>query len=605
MRIALCPVNPTVGDPEGNARLCEDAIGRAREAGADLAMLPELVIAGYPPRDLLRRASFVRACANAAKSLGERATRGISVALGCPLPLDHGLGVANGLVVFRDGAMVAYHDKRLLPTYDVFDEARYFEAGDRAVVVEIPSRDGAVTRVGLAICEDLWRGEDALSTQRYEGTEDPVGACVLAGARVIVAASASPFVIGKHARQMDVLRGHAARHGVVVCSVNQMGGNDDLVFDGSASAHAAGGGLAGENRRFSGEMLVVEVGEDGGARVIGGAARAETSTESSSDSSDRERLGGEAREVFDALVVGTRDYVRKTGHSSAIVGLSGGIDSALTCVIAARALGAENVTGVLMPSRYSSGHSVEDARDLAVRLGVRALTIQIEDAVNTLRAGVSPALHELGQVALGGSSAWGEYGREVSARSADLPVADIADENVQSRVRGTIVMALSNRTGAMVLTTGNKSEYAVGYCTLYGDMNGGLAVLLDLCKTRVYALSRWINANAEALDYVREPIPTRTIEKAPSAELRPDQTDQDSLPAYDVLDRVMEAYVERGEGAEKILSWPGCDADAAKKVLRLLRISEFKRFQAPVGIKLTRIAFGPGRRYPLANRWEA
>ncbi len=576
--LALCTMNPTVGDIARNAAIALARIVAARDAGADLVVLPELCISGYPPRDLLQQQGFVEACVQAARGLAAAAPD-VTVVVGTPAPREGG-GVANALFVLRGGGVVAEYHKRLLPTYDVFDEDRYFTPGDVPVVIDVPSRGVAGglsggtesshgTRVGLSICEDLWKGEDAGFASRYRGAPDPVAELVAAGARVLVSPSASPYVMGKGERHRDILAAHAKRHGIVVASVNQLGGNDELVFDGHAYVYGADGRLAASTPRFSGAMLLADVGEG----CAGGAAGA------------RAEEPEEIALVYRALTTGIRDYIAKNGFSKVLIGLSGGIDSALTAVLAAAALGPVNVTGVAMPGPYSSEHSVTDARDLATRLGVTCLTIPIAGPMEGFRDVLDPAMAAAGLARLG----------EV------LP--DVTEENLQSRLRGTTLMALSNRTGALVLTTGNKSELAVGYCTLYGDMNGGLAVLSDVSKQLVYALSRWINANCGELGFATPPIPVSTLEKAPSAELRPNQTDQDSLPPYEVLDRIIEAYVERRMSAAAIVAETGFDAALVARILRLIDRSEFKRAQAAVGLKVTSVAFGSGRRWPIAQRW--
>jgi len=559
VKIALAQINPTVGSIAHNATLVEQAIAHAREQSCDLVVLPELCISGYPPRDLVLRSDFVAACAAAAKRVGESATSGITAVIGTPLPLDDGR-VANSLLVFRDNVCLDYYDKRLLPTYDVFDEDRYFTPGNRAVVVDI-----AGVRVGLAICEDLWRGEDAGFASRYAGAADPVAAAVQAGAQMLVVPSASPYVLGKHDRHVSIIADHAKRHRIPVCSVNQVGGNDELIFDGRACVVSPDGSIVCRAPAFCEHLLVHEL----------GAGRA--------DGSEGE-LGVE-RNIVEALTLGVHDYLAKTGFTDAIIGLSGGIDSALTAAIAVRAIGADHVLGVSMPSRYSSEHSRSDAYELARRLGIRCLTVPIELAHGALHEAINPAFSEMGERLLGES----------------LP--DLADENLQSRLRGTILMTISNRTGAIVLTTGNKSELAVGYCTLYGDMNGGLAVLSDVPKTLVYRVARWMNAHPELCGFERSPIPEGTISKPPSAELAPDQKDSDALPEYDVLDAIIERYVERHESVETIVCQTGFDAAVVQRIARLIDVNEYKRKQMATGLKVTALAFGSGRRMPIARGW--
>ncbi len=563
MRVALAPLNPIVGDMAHNAGLIRGAIARAREAGAELVVCPELALCGYPPKDLLLQEGFIGAGVEAAREIGEKHTGGITAVFGAALPRDRSRPrgpIANSLLAYRDGKLLAWYDKRLLPTYDVFDEDRYFEPGDAAAVVEV-----AGTRVGLAICEDLWRGDDAGFSSRYAGAPDPVGELVAQGAKVIVAPSASPFVLGKTDKHRAIVRGHARAHGVHVASLNQLGGNDELVFDGHAIAYDPSGRLIAHGELFRGELTVVDL---GGARGL-----------------DEPEAEAEAL-LFDALVLGIRDYLGKTGFRSAILGLSGGIDSALTAVLGVAALGREHVRGVAMPGEYSSGHSREDAVELAERLGIACPVVPIDGAMRGFRGMLDPAFRALSLAPLG----------------ASLP--DLAEENLQSRIRGTILMAMSNRSGAMVLTTGNKSELAVGYCTLYGDMNGGLAVLSDVSKQWVYRLSRWINTNHASRGFSRAPIPERSLTKAPSAELRPNQTDQDSLPPYEVLDEIIERYVEGRQAPATIVRESGHDAATVARCVRMIDLSEYKRRQAAIGLKVTSVAFGTGRRFPVAQGWR-
>lgn len=560
MKIALAQINPTVGDVAGNGVLIVDAIARARKAQADLVVLPELSICGYPPKDLLLRSDFVEACAREAKRIGEQATSGITAVFGLPLALDDG-GVSNSLVAYSENAFVNYYDKRLLPTYDVFDEDRYFVAGSRSVVIDV-----AGVRVGLAICEDLWHGEDAGVASRYANRPDPVAATVKAGAQVIVAASASPYVLGKHDRHVQILCDHARRHRVTVCSVNQVGGNDDLIFDGRACVVSPQGRVIAQAAAFADDLIVHEVANDASGAVMPCG------------------FGPEGNAV-EALTLGVRDYFRKTGFGEAIIGLSGGIDSALTAAIAVRALGAKSVMGVAMPGPFSSGHALEDAQNVAERLGIRLLTIPIGSMCDVARDTIDRGLDDLGEQRLG------------------VALPDIADQNLQARARGLVLMTLSNRTGALVLTTGNKSEIAVGYCTLYGDMNGALAVLSDVPKTMVFRIARWMNEHAGELGLVRAPIPARTISKPPSAELAPDQLDQDSLPPYAMLDEIIERYVEQRQGGQTIIDETGFDEALVQRIVRLIDINEYKRKQLSIGLKVTTVAFGFGRRLPIARGW--
>jgi NAD+ synthase (glutamine-hydrolysing) len=568
MRIALAPINPTIGDVAGAEALITGAIGRAREAGADLVVLPELAVSGYPPRDLLLAEGFVQACAAAAKRIGKGATAGITAIFGCPLPVD-GAGVANSLLAYRDGKLLGWHDKRLLPTYDVFDEDRYFTAGDRAVVVDV----GGVG-VGLTICEDLWKGYDAGFSEQHQHAADPVAAVVRAGARLIVAPSASPFVLGKSLRHDAIVREHCLRHGVWIASVNQLGGNDELTFDGRATLRAPDGALAAAGGGFSDELVIAEF--DPAANSPGAERPA---PDPYTEQPDEWRL-------FCALKLGVRDYLRKTGFRTAIIGLSGGLDSAVTCAVAAAAIGADNILGVAMPGPFSSEHALADARELAERLGTQFAVLPIGDPVDAFRREIDPVFSALGARGLG----------------AQQP--DVALENLQSRCRGVTLMAISNRTGALLLTTGNKSELAVGYCTLYGDMNGGLAVLSDVPKTRVYQLARWLNASPVAAGFRGAPIPERTITKPPSAELAPNQFDQDTLPPYSVLDTIIERHVELRQSARRIVADTGIDAAIVERITRLIALNEYKRKQLATGLKVTTLAFGSGRRMPIAQGWR-
>ncbi len=584
MRLALAQINPTVGDLPGNARRIAEWVGKARAAGADLVVLPELCLCGYPPKDLLLMEGFVEACGREAKKLGESATAGITAVFGCPLPVDRkdpGAGVANSLLVYRDNSYVDDYDKRLLPTYDVFDEDRYFTPGDRAVVI---GTGGA--RVGLTICEDLWKGEDAGFAEKYRDAADPVGALAggAGGVDLIVSPSASPFVLGKGERHRRILRHHATKHGVWMASVNQVGGNDDLVFDGHAAVYGPDGSLMAAAPGFVEEMIVCEIG--GRAQGTGPATAGERRAQGTGEVRDPLLGAAEEELLFGALVLATRDYLHKTGHKAGIIGLSGGIDSAVTAAIAVAALGRENVLGVSMPGPYSSEHSKTDAMETARRLGMTCVTIPIGPPVEGFRGVLDRAFVAQGLQPLG------------------FRLPDVTEENVQSRVRGAVLMALSNRTGSMVLTTGNKSELAVGYCTLYGDMNGGYAVLCDVPKMQVYALAKWMNANPRACGFGGPPIPEGSITKPPSAELRPDQTDQDTLPPYAVLDAILERYIERHEAPGTIARETGIDAPTVTRVVRMIDVAEYKRKQLALGPKVTSVAFGTGRRFPIAQGWR-
>ena len=547
MRVALLQINPTVGDIAGNAALIAAAVAEARAAGADLAVTPELALVGYLPRDLLLSGTFVAQAWTRLEALARELAEGPPVLIGFPEPnpSDEGRPLFNSAALLRGGRVEQCFRKALLPTYDVFDEDRYFEPFLGAQTFELNG-----TRIGVSICEDIWNDRDFWKRRRYH--HDPVEELVHAGASVIVNLSASPFSVGKHRRREEMLSAMARKHHVPLLYVNQYGGNDDLVFDGRSCAFSADGTPLARGTSFDPDVLVCDLSQTTG---IGPA------TDLVSES-----------EVWRALVLGTRDYARKCGFTSVVLGLSGGIDSAITAAIAAEALGPEHVLGVLMPSPFSSQGSIDDSLALADNLGIHTLTLPIESAMQAIEGTLQGAF-------------------------ADT-TRDVTEENIQARIRGNLLMALSNKRGALLLTTGNKSELAVGYCTLYGDMSGGLGVIADVPKTMVYRVSQWLNDRER-----RAVIPTAIIDKAPSAELRPNQTDQDSLPPYDILDDILQRYVERHEPATAIVS-AGFDPATVHRVLRLVRIAEFKRKQAAPGLKVTDRAFGTGWRMPIAARYE-
>jgi NAD+ synthetase len=565
VRVALAQLNPTVGALDANAARMLDAAHRAAAEGADLIVFPELSICGYPPRDLLHAEGFTEDCVRAAHSLARAAPANLTVVLGTPLPAPTGTRLHNGLIAFRGGVEVARYAKRLLPTYDVFDEDRYFEPGTTPCVLTVAGR-----RVGLAICEDLWRGEDAGFASRYAGVPDPVADLVSHGAQIIAVPSASPFVVGKGLRHRKILEHHARAHNAWVLSVNQVGGQDDLIFEGHAAAIAPGGRLAAAATGFAEDLLLLDLDHPVPPNLP-----------------DPVRTTPEDRKLLDALCLGLRDYVTKCGFSDVVLGLSGGIDSALVAALAARALGPEHVLGVRMPGPFSSRGSLDDADALARALSIRLITIPIGPAFDALGASLDHAFDDLGTRRLG------------------RVMPDLTQENLQSRARGVIIMGVSNRTGALVLTTGNKSEAAVGYCTLYGDMNGGLAVISDVPKTVVYRLARLCNDDWRSLGFSCPPIPQASITKAPSAELAPDQTDQDSLPPYDVLDAIIERRVEHHQSVASIARATGFDESLVRRVCRMIDTTEYKRQQLATGLKVTSIAFGPGRRMPIAKRGPA
>ncbi|MBI1374469.1 MAG: NAD+ synthase [Phycisphaera sp.] len=563
MRIALAQINPTVGDVSGNAAIIDAAIARAADAKADLVVFPELALVGYPPKDLLLKPDVVDRCEQAITDIATRCN-GITAVIGYPCRSDRprGLGLYNAAAVCRDGNLAHRHVKHLLPTYDVFDESRYFEPGPPVDLTELHG-----TKLGISVCEDLWNDADMFNRQLYH--DNPIDDLAAAGAELFINCSASPFVVRKHAFRLQLFAHTAKRLGIPIVYVNQVGGNDELVFDGNSCVVDASGNVIAHAKDFEEDLLIVDM--PGADKIQNQKSKIENRRESPRD--------GMAA-VYAALVLGLRDYCRKCGFGKVVVGLSGGIDSAVTAVIGAAALGAANVTGVSMPSRYSSDHSRSDAQVLAENLGVAYHTVPIEPA----HVAMDGMLRDL-------------FGGELT---------DITAQNVQARLRGIILMGYSNQHGAMLMTTGNKSELAVGYCTLYGDMAGGLAVLSDVPKTMVYELARWMNTDACPLrvELGHDLIPGGTITKPPSAELKPDQVDQDSLPPYDVLDDIIERYVERHDPAKKIIADTGFDAETVLRVVTMIDRNEYKRKQTPPGLKITGRAFGFGRRMPIAQRWN-
>ena len=545
LKIALLQINPTVGDLAGNARLIEEAAGAARAKGAALAVTPELALVGYLPRDLLLSTGFVARSWLTLAELARNLPADIPVLVGLPEPnpSEEGRPLFNTAALVRGGTVEHRFRKALLPTYDVFDEDRYFEPFHGPQVLDL-----AGTRVGVSVCEDIWNDRDFWRRRRYH--HDPVEELVRAGAQAIVNLSASPFSAGKHGRREEMLGATARKYGVPIAYVNQFGGNDDLVFDGRSCAFDTAGRAIARGCSFGADVVVCDLAT---AQPIGPPGDLETESE-----------------IWRALVLGTRDYARKCGFSRVVLGLSGGIDSALTAAIAAEALGPDRVLGVLMPSPFSSRGSIDDSMDLAARLGIDTLTLPIADAMEAMERALAPAFAG-------------------TAR-------DVTEENIQARIRGNLLMALSNKRGALLLTTGNKSELATGYCTLYGDMSGGLAVIADVPKTMVYRVALWRNeTSARAL------IPESILTKAPSAELRPNQTDQDSLPPYATLDEILRRHIERHEPASDIVA-AGFDPATVTRVLMLVRAAEFKRKQAAPGLKVTDRAFGTGWRMPIAAR---
>jgi len=545
VKIALGQINPTVGDFSGNAAKIIQFALQARSAGAGLILFPELAVSGYPPLDLVERPSFVaRSRATAERIAAE--TQGIAVVCGMATSAeaDSGKKVMNSAALLREGRIDFIQSKMLLPTYDVFDEARNFAPAKSQQLFSFCGKQMALT-----ICEDAWNDNRFWNRQLYR--IDPVEQLVRAGGNFVLNISASPFWLGKRALRRDMLASIAQNQKVPVAMVNQVGGNDSLVFDGSSLVIAPDGKVIAQAKSFEEDLIYFD------SENLTGDMHLQVESEEAS--------------AYAALVLGTRDYVHKCGFQRAIIGLSGGIDSALTASIAADALGPENVICVGMPGPYSSPGSIDDARALANNLKIRFELLSINEIYEAARQTLAPVFAGKAQ--------------------------DVSEENIQSRARGLLLMAMSNKFGALVLSTGNKSELAVGYCTLYGDMVGGLAVISDVPKGLVYRLSAYVNSR-------RKVIPEATIEKPPSAELRPDQKDSDSLPPYEVLDVILEDFVEESCSAEQIARVHNFDLDLVRRVIRMVERSEYKRQQAAPGIKISAKAFGYGRRFPIAAKAE-
>ena len=588
-RLALGQFNPTVGDIAGNAARVIELIDDARAAHADLVAFPELAVTGYPPEDLLFKPSFLADAADAVQRIAA-AARGIAVIVGCPGPSTNRSGsragddVANAAAIINDGRILDWYRKMYLPTYGVFDEDRYFQRGDVCPVYVI---NGAP--VGVNICEDIWYPIGPIAVQRD------------AGAEVIVNINASPFHAGKAAQRERMIATRAADNGVFVAYLNTVGGQDELVFDGASIVCAPDGNVIARGPAFEESLIITDLDVDSVFRqrlhdprprkenraILSEVGHAKVAPVSDYRRGNRSqpaeptlcRTLDETEEIYQALVVGTRDYVRKSGFRRTLVGLSGGIDSALTATVAVDALGAENVVGVTMPSRYSSEGSVGDSQELADNLGIELWRIPIE-----------PAHHAFTDM--------------LAERFAGTE-PNTAEENVQARIRGNVLMTIANKFGWLTLTTGNKSEMAMGYATLYGDMAGGFAVLKDVPKTLVYRLSRWRNAGSgrDSSGNLQPIIPQAVLDKPPSAELRPDQTDQDTLPPYEQLDPIIKAYVEDDYGYTDMVAM-GHNPDWVRQVIAYVDRNEYKRRQAPPGVKITPRAFGKDRRLPIVNRYR-
>lgn len=545
MKIALGQINPTIGDFTGNSKKIIESSRQALALGAEMILFPELAVCGYPPRDLLEKPAFVERNQQVVNEIAQAVPQ-LTIICGfvSPAKVETGKSVMNSAAVLRQGAVQFVQSKMLLPTYDVFDEMRYFDPAESQKLLPLAGKEFALT-----ICEDAWNDKHFWHRRLYR--VDPVDELLHAGGNMVLNISASPFHLGKRELRRHMLATIARDNKVPVLFVNQVGGNDSLIFDGSSMVIAPDGRIVAQAKSFEEDLVIFH------------------SETMQGDMHDQVPAG--MASAYAALALGTCDYVRKCGFSKVVIGLSGGIDSALTAAIAVEALGKENVTGIAMPSQYSSEHSIKDARELACKLGIRFEVIAIGQVFNGYRKALAPLF-------------------------AAMP-EDVAEENLQSRIRGNILMAFSNKFGALVLTTGNKSELGVGYCTLYGDMVGGLGVISDVPKTMVYDLSRYANS-------LKPVIPQSTIDKPPSAELRPGQKDSDTLPPYEVLDNILEDYVEDYRTAEQIAAERGYDVQLVRNVIRMIERSEYKRQQAAPGLKITPKAFGLGRRFPIAQKSE-
>ncbi len=545
MKIALAQIDTTVGDFAGNTELIVEYAGCARERGADLVVFPELALCGYPPRDLLDKPGFIeRSQSELIRLAGKLPPIPALVGYVRRSTVSQGKRVANAAAWLEGGRIAVDYAKILLPFYDVFDESRYFEPGAAVCVHEFGGH-----RIGITICEDVWNDKNFWTNRLY--TRDPAEECIAAGADLLLNIASSPFTTEKIQLRYNMLQAIAGKQGIPVAYVNHVGGNDQLLFDGSSLAFDARGELCTRARAFAQDLVIFDT--DGGEKEI------------------RPAPASEPEEIYLALTVGIRDYVRKCGFKKVLVGLSGGIDSSLVATLAADALGPENLLGVGMPGPYSSSGSLRDAEALARNLGIEFRVIPITPVFESYLITLDPVF--------------------------DGAPPDVTEENVQARIRGNILMALSNKFGSLLLTTGNKSELAVGYCTLYGDMAGGLAVIADIPKTSVYALARYINRGGER-------IPQACLDKPPSAELRPNQTDQDSLPPYDTLDAILKAYIEENRSADEIAAGlVHTDPELIRRTIRMVNSAEYKRQQAPPTLKVTAKAFGMGRRYPIAQKF--
>jgi NAD+ synthase (glutamine-hydrolysing) len=543
MKIALSQFNPTVGDFAGNSARILAMASRAKQRGANLAVFSELCLCGYLPQDLLERPAFIDRNYSELKDLAGKLPLPAIVGYAGRVEHSTGKAIANKAALICDGRIVFEQSKMLLPTYDVFDESRYFQPAEKQYVYGLGS-----DVLGITVCEDMWNDKNFWDKQLYP--RDPVAELIAQGTSILINVSASPYTIDKRSLRLDILRSLARKHRRPVVYVNQVGGNDTLIFDGASVAVTADGTIAAQAEAFAEDLVLFDT------ATGQGEIHAQPSQE--------------IEYAFRALVTGTRDYVHKCGFKKILIGLSGGIDSAVVAGIAVEALGKENVLGVSMPGPFSSEGSQSDARALAANFGIEFHTVPITEVFDAYRGALAPVF-------------------------ANRP-PDVTEENIQARIRGNFLMALSNKFGSMVLSTGNKSELAVGYCTLYGDMAGGLAVISDVPKLMVYALARWINRE-------RELIPLSSIEKPPSAELRPNQKDEDSLPPYEVLDRILKAYIEELKSPDEIAAHCGFDLELVRQIALLVDRNEYKRKQSAPGLKITSRAFGFGRPFPIAQKF--
>ncbi|MBS9388050.1 MAG: NAD+ synthase [Dolichospermum sp. WA123] len=556
MKIAIAQINPIIGDLPGNAQKILEMSQQAASENVRLLLTPELSICGYPPRDLLVNPSFIEAIDNTLQKLAEDLPANLAVLVGTVVKnsqahISGGKNLFNSIALLENGKIQQFFHKRLLPTYDVFDEKRYFEPGVKANYFILDNR-----KIGVTICEDLWNDEEFWGKRSY--AVNPIADLANLGVDLIVNLSASPYTVGKQHLREAMLKHSVVNFQQPIIYTNQVGGNDDLVFDGRSFALNKQGEIVCRAKGFVSDFLTVEFNSNKQDLDFGDISPVDES---------------EDEEIWNALVLGVKDYVGKCRFSKVLLGLSGGVDSALVAAIATVALGKENVIGVLMPSPYSSEHSISDALTLAANLDIQTQLLPIGE----LMASFDNSLDEL--------FAGTEFG--------------IAEENLQSRIRGNLLMAISNKFGYLLLSTGNKSEVAVGYCTLYGDMNGGLSVIADVPKTRVYSICKWLNSHQQ-----KEVIPKNILTKAPSAELKPGQVDQDSLPAYEILDDILDRLIHQHQSATEIIS-AGHEPAIVDRVLQLLSRAEFKRRQAAPGLKITDRAFGTGWRMPIASSWSA